>query len=250
MVIDQSLLQKVSDYRPDPSAIQSISNAPLVFLVGIAGAGKDSLLTEILRRHPNEFQFIVSHTTRKPRSNNGVMEQDGVEYHYIDFATAEHMLDIGAYVEANVVYYQDIYGTAIAEIQNIQQQGKIAISDIEVQGVQQYVDLHMNVRPIFVIPPSFDIWWKRFQGRYGGNINWQDTFRRMKTALEELEDARTHDYYYIVVNDKFDDTVDAIHSIALGQQQKRRSTDALETMARLANDMAIKLEAWQAEHPV
>src|SRR5688500_2742247 len=116
MEIDPRLRQKLTTYKPDPTAIRSIADAPLVFLVGIAGAGKNSLLTEILRRYSDTYQFIVSHTTRPPRSNNGVMEQDGVNYHYIDFTTAERMLDEGEYVEANVVHYEDIYGTSIAEI--------------------------------------------------------------------------------------------------------------------------------------
>lgn len=249
MEIDQRLRQKLANYTPDPAAIHSIVDAPLVFLVGIAGAGKNSLLGEILRRYPETYQFIVSHTTRKPRSNNGVMEKDGVAYHFIDFATAEQMLDEGAYVEANVVHYEDIYGTAIAEIQKIHQQGKIAISDIEVKGVQQYVDLKLNVRPIFVIPPSFDVWWARFQGRYEGNIDWRDALKRMRTALEELAYVQVRNYYHIVVNDDFDKTVETIHGIAGGQGTKQAGLETAVALDGLAKDMAANLKIWQAEHP-
>ncbi len=249
MEIDQRLRQKIANYKPDPAAILSIADVPLVFLVGITGAGKDSLQAEVLRRYPDTYKFIVSHTTRPPRSNNGVMERDGVDYHYIDFATAERMLDAGAYVEANIVYYKNIYGTAIAEIQEIQKQGKIAMSDIEVQGVHQYVDLGLNVRPIFIIPPSFDVWWKRFQGRYEGKIEWPDAFSRMRAALDELECAQDNDYYNIVINDNFDDTVELINRIGKGQSRER-SESALAVLDRLATDMAAHLKAWRSKHPV
>ncbi len=250
MEIDPRLRQKLATYKPDPTAIRSIAGAPVVFLVGIAGAGKNSLLTEILRRYSDIYQFIVSHTTRPPRSNNGVMEQDGVEYYYIDFKTAERMLDAGEYVEANIVHYEDVYGTAIAEIKKIQRQGKIAISDIEVKGVQQYVDLELSVRPIFIIPPSFEVWWERFQGRYEGRIDWRDAFKRMRTALEELDDVRSRGYYYIVVNDDFETTVEMIHHIASGQSAEHTSAKTTAILDKLAIDMATNLDAWQSKYPV
>ncbi|HEX8762778.1 MAG TPA: hypothetical protein VF733_03385 [Candidatus Saccharimonadales bacterium] len=248
MKINDLLLQKVAAYKPDAGKIRSIADTPLVFVVGIAGAGKDTTQRELLKRHSAEYQFIVSHTTRKPRTNNGIQEQDGVDYHFIDLTTAEKMLDEGQYVEANIVHYEDIYGTAISEIQAIKQARKIAISDIEVKGIDQYIQLGLNVKPVFIIPPSFDVWWERFQGRYKGQIDWYDALKRMRTALEELDDAMSRDYYYIVVNDELEKTVESVHRIALGTLTQHRTTVGIETLRKFAADMAKNLESWRAEH--
>ena len=50
----------------------------LVILSSPSGVGKTTLTKKIQQKY-NNFKISVSHTTRKPRSN----EVDGVDYHFI-----------------------------------------------------------------------------------------------------------------------------------------------------------------------
>src|SRR5690606_6577343 len=105
---------------------------------GIVSAGKDTVVTN-LAEDP-DFKVIVSHTTRPPRMNHGVLEQDGVEYHFIDLAEAEAMLERGEFVEAKYVH-GNIYGTSLKEIRAIHDQGVIGLTDIDIHGVEEYLKI-------------------------------------------------------------------------------------------------------------
>lgn len=53
----------------------------IIALVGKAGAGKDRIVKELVKKYPDKYHALVSFTTRPMREN----EQDGVDYHFIDF---------------------------------------------------------------------------------------------------------------------------------------------------------------------
>src|SRR2546423_8703826 len=130
--MDKSLARKLSTYSPAASTIELVKSTPILLLVGPTGAGKDSIKEKLLAT--GRFHHIVSHTTRPPRINHGEVEQDGREYHFIDKATAEKMLDEHALIESKI-YSGNLYGTSVAEIQAAHDEGTIAMTDIEVQGL-------------------------------------------------------------------------------------------------------------------
>jgi guanylate kinase len=169
------------------------------------------------------------------RENNGVHEQNGVEYYFIDKATANKMLDEGALIEANM-YASNVYGASIAEIKRAGADGKILISDIDVNGVGNFVRRGLNAKAVFLLPPSFEVWQQRLQKRYGGEVNIEDMRKRLRTALDELENALANDYFYIVVNDDLEKTVSLVNDIAHGRSVEARYPKALE----LARDLATK----------
>lgn len=207
------LKQKLEQYQPSAATVDLVQDTPILLLVGVSGAGKGSIVKELLKT--DHYHYIVSHTTRRPRENNGVMEQDGREYHFINPATAEKMLDTGAYVEAKW-YSGNIYGTSGAEIQAAHDENKIALTDIEVQGVAEYMEISSNVKAIFILPPSYEIWQQRLAKRYEDNIDPDDMKRRMQTAKHELQEALQKDYFRFVINDNLDHAVKAADDIAHG----------------------------------
>lgn len=247
MKLDTRLLQKVAAYTPDSQALASIKDVPILFTVGIVAAGKNALQRRIMALHPDEYSFIVSHVTRKPRMNKGIMEREGVEYHFIDFETAEKMLDQGRYIEANIVHYDDIYGSSIEEIERIKAEGKIGITDLEIKGVHTYVGLGLNVKPVFVLPPDYEIWKQRLLERYGSSVDWPEVRKRMKTALEELQLALQRDYLYLVINGDLDQTAGHINRIAHGEPIERRPAAALELAQTIADRISEKLANWQEQ---
>lgn len=208
--MDTSLAQKLSNYEPSESTKQLIKDTKILFLVGPTGAGKDAIKDKLLQT--GRFHHIVSHTTRAPRINNGIAEQDGQDYHFIDKAMAKKMLDDQAFVEAKI-YSENLYGTSVAEIQAAYDEGKVAMTDLEVQGVAEYKALDPNVTAIFVLPPDFQTWQKRLRQRYGDSMNLSDYRLRLQTAEKELEELLRTNYYIAIINDSLDKVIKSIQAI-------------------------------------
>ncbi len=231
----QSLLEKLQNYRLPKPAIALIRNTKTVFMVGITGAGKDSIRTRLL--DTGKYHHIVSHTTRPRRKNHGAWEQDGVEYHFIDLKTAENMLDEGGYVEAKL-FSGNVYGTSVAEIQMAHDEGKIAISDIEVQGVAEYKAVAENVIPVFILPPDFQTWQKRISKRYDTeSIDRVDIKKRLETAKQELREALTQDYFEFVINDDLEKSVRIVDEIAHGHFSDKKNLAARKIAEQLLKDI-------------
>jgi guanylate kinase len=238
--MNDALAKKLAAYKPDESVKKLIKGTPILLLVGPTGAGKDSLKDKLLET--GDYHHIVSHTTRPPRINHGVIEQDGREYHFIDKATAEKMLDDRAMIEAKI-YSGNLYGTSVAEIQAAQDEGKIAMTDIEVQGVAEYKALDPGVMAVFLLPPDFKTWQERLQRRYGDVVDATDSRLRMQTALDELQQLLNTDYYVAVINDDLDTTFNHIKTVTSSRNHTTPDEPRARTVAqRLAQDIQTHLD--------
>lgn len=238
--MDTPLTKKLADYKPAESTKKLIKDTPILVLVGPTGAGKDSLKDKLLET--GRYHHIISHTTRPPRINHGVIEQDGREYHFIDKATAEKMLDDQAFIEAKV-YSGNLYGTSVAEIQVAHDEGRIAMTDIEVQGVAEYKALDSSVMAVFLLPPDFKTWQARLQHRYGDVVDVADSRLRMQTALDELGQLLNTDHYVAVINDDLDTAFNRIQSITQSQDHTTPDEPAARAVAQqLAADIRAHLD--------
>lgn len=217
------LQQKIDNYHLRPQTMELVRQTPIVLLVGVTGAGKDTIKQALLK--DSAYHHIVSHTTRQMRENKGVMEHDGIEYHFIDIPTAITMLDNSGFIEAKM-YSDNLYGTSVGEIQLAHDEGKIAITDIEVRGVEEFHAISPEMRPIFILPPSFDIWQQRLLSRYDGEPDPDDFARRLRTAKLEIEFVLATEYFYVVVNDDLQTAIAQVDSIARGADVPHRSAQA------------------------
>ncbi len=237
-----TLEEKIQNYQPSEAAKQLIQQAGIILLVGVSGAGKDTIKHKLLAT--GRYHHIVSHTTRAPRLNHDMMEISGVEYHFIDLPTAEKMIDNKGYIEANY-YSGNVYGTSVAEIQLAQDEGKVAITDMEIQGVDEYMKIApQTVKPIFILPPNYEIWQERLNQRYmnGSAIADDNIDKRLATSKIELEQGLAHDYFYFVINDDIDQAVQEIENIvqASGGASTYRSEEAKELARTLLAEVSEK----------
>lgn len=233
--MDIDLTRKLSTYRPAEASIELVKQTPVLLLVGPTGAGKDSLKERLLET--GGYHHIISHTTRRPRINQGVLEQDGQEYHFIDDAQAIKMLDERAFIEAKI-YSGHLYGTSVAEIKAAHDEDKIAMTDIEVQGVAEYKSLDPGVMAIFLLPPDFGTWQTRLKRRYGDVVDAADTRRRMQTAQEEIEQLLNTDYYVAIINDDLEETYQKVQTITKTQPRPTIDDSAPRKIAKqLAQDI-------------
>lgn len=224
-----NLDERIATYTPPKAARQIISSTKIALLVGISGAGKDTIKRGLLKK-PG-FGEIVSHTTRPPRLNEGVPEEDGVDYHFIDEDTAHAMLDRGEFVEAKYVH-GTVYGTSINEVKRAGESGT-AITDVDVQGVAEYKDVSDQVVAIFVIPPNYDEWIRRLKRRYTTDEEFlREWPKRHASAITELRRALELPYYHCVINDDLERAVAAAADIALRPDTFTRKDDEARLVAR------------------
>lgn len=219
----------VETYQVPVHARTTVEHAKIVLLVGISGAGKDTIKKSLLNRP--EFGDIVSHTTRAPRQNSGVMEQDGIDYHFIDSTEAARMLEAGEFVEAKFVH-GTVYGTSVREVLNASQAG-VAITDIDVQGVSEYKAVSDEVVAIFVVPPNYNTWLERLKKRYTTEEEFQHEWpKRRESAIRELRQALNVPYYHFVINDELARATKAAAEIAQRPDIFTRKDDEARLEAR------------------
>jgi guanylate kinase len=235
------LSEKIATYTPSAKAVALVKKTRILVLVGPSGAGKDSLKEKLLAT--GDYHHIVSHTTRKPRINDGVVERDGREYHFISQAEAERMLDEQAFIEAKV-YSGNLYGTSVAEIQAAHDEGKVAMTDIEVQGVAEYKTLDPNVVAVFLLPPDFQTWLRRLHRRYGEAVDFADFRRRLHASQEEIEQLLNTNYYSALVNDDLDIAVRTVQALAKAKDHRLPDDSASREVAK---QLARDTQAYLAE---
>lgn len=215
--IDSAELRKlVEHYQPSERNIELVHETPTVLMVGISGAGKDTVKNGLLEQKPDIYHHMVSHTSRPKRYNKGRLEVNGVDYHFVSLDTARRMIENQGFIEVNT-YSGNLYGTSAGEVQLAHDEGKIAITDMEVQGVSKYVEFESpNLRIIFLLPKDFDTYISRFKDRYGDD--WEshldNIIKRLHTAKDELELAKASDHFIYVVNDDLQESIDKVDHIS------------------------------------
>lgn len=194
------LIQSIQNYAPAAPALDVFRSVKTVVLTGITAAGKNTIMRHLLET--GEYQEIVTTTTRSPRENNGIMEQDGREYYFIDFPTVADLIDQKQYLEVKKVH-DNVYGTLISEFQKAHDDQKIAISDIDVQGADELLSFDSEeLYVLFVVPPSFDVWFERLKGRYSDGLQGkrEDIAARFKSAQGEIAHALKNPAFIPVMN--------------------------------------------------
>ncbi|MFL6581075.1 MAG: guanylate kinase [Burkholderiales bacterium] len=168
-----------------------------------SGAGKTSLVAEVLRRERN-VRLSISHTTRAPRPG----EQDGRDYHFVSKQVFQSMVDKGAFLESAEVH-GNLYGTSQSWIVEQQARDVDIVLEIDWQGAQQVRKLMPEAIGIFILPPSPDTLRTRLIDRgqdADGVIE-----RRVQAARGEISHLAEFDY--VIINNNFDDAVEDLVSI-------------------------------------
>ena len=224
------LEQLIYNYILPESAAEVIRETKIVLLVGISGAGKDTIKRSLLAR-ASTYGEIVSHTTRQPRSNEGVFEVDGIDYHFITEEKARHMIEHGEFVEVKSVH-GTVYGTSVKDVRVAASRG-IAITDLDVQGVEEYKEVSSDVIAIFVVPPSYETWVSRLRRRYATNEEFHREWpKRRNTAIGELTRALEVPYYHFVINDDLERAVRVADEISHREDIFTRKDDEARLVAR------------------
>ncbi len=172
---------------------QAVEQGTLYVISAPSGAGKTSLVAEMLR-NDEKLGVSVSHTTRTMREG----EQDGVNYHFVGRVEFEAMIARGDFLEHADVF-GNYYGTSQVWVRETLSKGQDVILEIDWQGAAQVRRLIPECVSIFIVPPSPEVLRQRLVGR--GTDAPEVVERRLAEAEEECRHAVEFDY--LVVNDDF-----------------------------------------------
>ena len=109
----------------------------LVILSGVAGAGKDTVKREIIKRMPN-VKTIPSYTTRQPREG----DIPGQTYMFITREEFEEKIRTGEVYEYDI-HHNQYYGASKAHIEK-EAVNNIVIKDYDVNGTENLVKILEN----------------------------------------------------------------------------------------------------------
>lgn len=179
----------------------------LIVISGLSGAGKGTLVKELMKTY-NNYALSISATTRTPRPG----ELDGREYFFKTKEEFEGMIGNNKLIEY-AQYVGNYYGTPKDYVDKMLEEGKDVILEIEIQGALKVKEKFPDTLLLFITPPSADELKRRLIGR--GTEDADTIISRLKRANEEALGIENYDYF--VVNDELSDCVIRTHSIIQGE---------------------------------
>ncbi len=189
----------LADYKLSGDALKTLAEIKLVALMGPSGGGRNTIINELMKT--GRYYFTVSDTTRQPRLNNGVLEQDGREYWFRSEADMLADIEAGKFLEAEVIHAQQVSGTSIRELQKALDADKTALCDADLGGIMNILRLKPDATAVLVLPPSFSEWQRRFNDRT--TMPTTEVRRRMNTAVAIFETGLSDDRLHLIINDDF-----------------------------------------------
>ncbi|MFI3237646.1 MAG: guanylate kinase [Lachnospiraceae bacterium] len=197
----------------------------LIVVSGFAGAGKSSLVQELVNNYDNYVESI-SMTTRGPRNK----EKDCVDYFFTDQETFKQKIKEEAFIE-HASYCDNYYGTLRDHVEKQLDADKDVILVIEYQGAIQVKEKMPDALFLFVMPPSAKILYERLVGR---NTETKEVIKqRMLRAVEESGGIEQYDY--ILVNDDLQVCMREMHQLI--QSEKYR----VDRNAKIIKDIRQEL---------
>ena len=194
----------------------------LAVVSGFSGAGKGTLIKAMLEKHHN-YALSISATTRAPRQGEGA----GREYFFVTREKFEEMIREGQLIEY-ARYVENYYGTPRAYVEEMLEQGKDVILEIEIQGALKVKEKYPDALLMFVTTPDASTLKLRLLGR--GTETAEVVSSRLARAVEEAEGIENYDY--LIVNDDLNAAVEEMHGIIQGEHYRIRRNTGFVKMIR------------------
>ena len=183
-------------------------NNIMVILSSPSGAGKTTITKKIQQKY-NTFKISVSHTTRKPRSN----EVDGVDYIFTSINEFKKLIKENQFYEYAEIF-GNYYGTSKSAVDNTLKKNDI-IFDIDWQGTKQLSKFkNLSLIKIFLITSNKEDLMQRLLKRN------QDTTEQIKERFKGFDEDVKHwkDYDYIIINQSLENCFKQIEKIILSEK--------------------------------
>lgn len=181
----------------------------LLVLSGPSGVGKDTVMLELLKRHPNMEKLVT--TNSRPKRED---EKNGFDYHFVSREEFEKLIADEAFFEW-VEYRGHYRGGQKKHVQEALESGKDVIWRIDVRGVMNIRDKVKTMFPhsafVLLAVKDLSILKKRMEERAS------ETHSDMEWSLDMAmwEQRQWHHFDYVVENEegKLSEAVDRVSRI-------------------------------------
>ena len=182
----------------------------LVILSGVAGAGKDTIKREIVRRMEN-VKTIPSYTTRAPREG----DVPGETYVFLTKEEFEEKIRNGEVYEYDI-HHNHYYGTSKKFLNEAAQDG-IVIKDIDVNGTEKLKEELKDIKivTIFLRVPKEELR-HRLENRVDKPSEGEIILRLNRFDYEE---SKIGIYDYVLRNNNLEKAVNIIEEIIRQESQ-------------------------------
>ena len=178
----------------------------LVILSGVAGAGKDTIKKELIKRIEN-VESLPSFTSRPMRKG----DVEGETYNFVSKEKFEEMIKDGEFYEYDV-HHNNYYGTSRKLLNEKIKSGKIIVKDIDVNGTENLVKLlgaDTKIITIFLRVPKQELH-RRLIARNPGTSPKEIQLRLNRFDYEE---SKIGIYDYVIKNNDLEKTIQIISTI-------------------------------------
>ena len=178
----------------------------LIVVSGPSGVGKDTIVNEYLKIHP-EDEISVSMTSRGKREG----ETEGLNYYFRTKEEFEEAIKNDDLLEYTI-YNNNYYGTPKSEIENRLKEGKNVILVIEVVGAANVKRMMKDkCTLIFIMPPSMEELKNRLVKRNSSTDTIENINERLDIAKDEIVESKKYDYK--IINDTVEKSVKELEKI-------------------------------------
>lgn len=178
----------------------------LVILSGVAGAGKDTVKKELIKRLEN-VESLPSYTSRPKREG----DEEGKTYNFVTREEFEKMIENGEFYEYDI-HHNNYYGTSRKLLNEKINSGKIIVKDIDVNGTEHLKDLlqaDTKVITIFLRVPREEL-----ERRLKERIDKPSPAEiRLRLGRFEYEESKINLYDYVIKNNDLEKTVQIVMQI-------------------------------------
>ena len=184
----------------------------LVILSGVAGAGKDTIKKELIKRMEN-VESLPSYTSRPKREG----DVEGETYIFVTKPEFEKMIENNELYEYDI-HHDNYYGTSRKLLNEKIAKGKIIVKDIDVNGTENLKNLlqkDTKIITIFLRVPKQELK-RRLESRVD-KPSPQEVILRLNRF--DYEESRISLYDYVLKNDDLEKTVQIIMTIIKNEEK-------------------------------
>ena len=178
----------------------------LVILSGVAGAGKDTIKKELIKRMEN-VESLPSYTSRSPRPG----DVEGQTYYFVSKEEFEKMIEDNAFYEYDI-HHNNYYGVPRKILNEKIKNGRIIVKDVDVNGTQNLIKLlkkDTKIITIFLRVPKDELR-RRLEERVD-KPGPEEVILRLNRF--DYEESKISLYDYVLKNNDLEKTVQIIMAI-------------------------------------
>ena len=178
----------------------------LVILSGVAGAGKDTVKKEVVKRldYVDTFPTVTSRPMREG-------DIPGVTYIFVTEEKFKEMISNGEFYEYDI-HHNRYYGVAKKPLQERIKNGRVAIRDVDVNGTENLVKQlgkTMKIITIFLRVPKDELR-KRLEAREDKP---SEEEIKLRLGRFEYEESKMGQYDYVIDNTNQEETIQKVIKI-------------------------------------